>query len=192
MELCAAFATQHGPVCGPEDLNQLCYDARHLADELGVDFVSAMQNDVPGYPWAYPQILRKSGVRYLLTGINTILGGGFPLPPTHNPFYWEGVDGSRVLTMVQDGYCHYIYKWTHFRSFMNGEDLGTIEEGVKAYLANLAEGGNPYTVVGMIANPCDNRGPLESMAMLQRMREWNESGACRSLWQARRVHTLTT
>jgi len=176
IELCAAFATQHAPVCGLEDLNQLCYDARRLADELGIDFVSAMQNDVPGYPWAYPQILRKSGVRYFLTGINTILGGALNLPPAHNPFYWEGIDGSRVLTFVQDGYCHYVHRWKYFQKFMEGAELEAIEADLLLYLDHLAEGAYPYSVIGMIANPCDNRSPLENVPMFNRMREWNASG----------------
>lgn len=176
IELCAAFATPHAPFCGSEDLNQLCHDARRLADELRVEFVSVMQNDVPGYPWAYPQILRKSGVRYFLAGINTLFGGGLSLAPDQNPFHWEGVDGSRVLTFVQDGYCHFIHKWKYFQKFIEGAEIDAIAGDFQLYADDLARGSHPYSVIALIANPCDNKGPLDNLPMLRRMREWNASG----------------
>ena len=61
--------------------------------------VSAKMTDVPGHGKALPTILAGAGIRFLHLGANA-----FASPPAVPLlFFWEGVDGSRVLTMYSKG-----------------------------------------------------------------------------------------
>ncbi|MDH7568751.1 MAG: hypothetical protein QHJ73_04110, partial [Armatimonadota bacterium] len=101
MEVGGAYATMHSGVLSAEGVCRLFLPALRLCRELQVPPPrAALQNDVPGYTWAYPQALAASGIRYFATGINRFVGGGADLPAHANPFWWEGPDGSRVLTWI--------------------------------------------------------------------------------------------
>lgn len=176
IEVCGAWTTMHSGVAGPEDLNQLVYDARRIQDRLGIEIITAFVDDVPGYCWAHPQILRKSGIKYLLAGVNTILGGGIGLPARDIPFNWEGVDGSQIFTYVQDGYCRFIYKYKYFEHLILGQELDVIAESLQVHLDDLKKAEYPYDTFCFIANPLDNRGPMENWPMFERMRQWNAEG----------------
>ncbi len=60
----------------------------------------AKMTDVPGHDWIIPTLLRHAGVKFFHLGAN----------PTNiqvkkpRIFWWEGPDGSRVLTMYSAGY----------------------------------------------------------------------------------------
>ncbi|MGQ9651041.1 MAG: DUF5054 domain-containing protein [Phycisphaerae bacterium] len=71
--------------------------ARQFGQELPRD---AKMTDVPSHVWALPTILARAGVRFLHLGCNR------DSTPPDLPllFWWEGPDGSRVLTMQSHGY----------------------------------------------------------------------------------------
>ena len=60
----------------------------------------AKMTDVPGHDWIIPTLLRHAGVKFFHLGAN----------PTNiqlkqpRLFWWEGPDGSRVLTLFSSGY----------------------------------------------------------------------------------------
>ena len=56
-----------------------------------------------GYPWTIPQILRGAGLDYFVTQ-KIRWNDSTELP--YNAFYWEGLDGSQVLTYNPYGYTH--------------------------------------------------------------------------------------
>jgi len=61
----------------------------------------AKMTDVPCHSWILPTLLRQAGVEFLHLGCNA--GSRSPEVPTL--FWWEGPDGSRLLTMyIADGY----------------------------------------------------------------------------------------
>jgi len=61
--------------------------------------ISAKMTDVPGHGRALPTLLAAAGIRFLHLGCNA-----FSSPPDVPPlFFWEGMDGSRVLTMYSAG-----------------------------------------------------------------------------------------
>jgi len=75
--------------------------ANSVAREYGLDFpISAKMTDVPGHDWIIPTLLAHAGVKFFHFGSN----------PTNvqvevpRVFWWEGPDGSRVLTMFSNGY----------------------------------------------------------------------------------------
>jgi hypothetical protein len=62
--------------------------------------ISTKMEDVPGESWLIPTLLTQAGIKFYVMGgpeVNLKLG----LPPF---FWWEGPDGSRLLTLYKDGY----------------------------------------------------------------------------------------
>ncbi len=71
--------------------------ARQFGQELPRD---AKMTDVPSHAWALPTILARAGVAFLHLGCNRL---STP-PDVPVLFWWEGPDGSRVLTMQSPTY----------------------------------------------------------------------------------------
>ncbi len=60
----------------------------------------AKMTDVPGHDWIIPTLLHHAGVKFFHLGANpTNIQAKMP-----RIFWWEGPDGSRVLTMFSTGY----------------------------------------------------------------------------------------
>ncbi|MGQ9561714.1 MAG: alpha-mannosidase [Candidatus Oleimicrobiaceae bacterium] len=79
---------------GESLVRQLLYGQRFLAQEFGAPARVLWLPDVFGYSWALPQLLRKAGIDYFFTAK---IGWLYQNPFPHSTFWWEGVDGSRVL-----------------------------------------------------------------------------------------------
>jgi alpha-mannosidase len=80
---------------GESLVRQFLYGKRFFREEFGVDCKEFWNPDVFGYSGALPQIMRECGFEFFLTQklcFNEIN------KPMHHSFYWEGIDGSRVLT----------------------------------------------------------------------------------------------
>jgi hypothetical protein len=60
----------------------------------------AKMTDVPSHSWIIPTILKHAGVDFFHIGCNE----GVSSPDLPRLFWWEGPDGSRVLTMYSDAY----------------------------------------------------------------------------------------
>jgi len=78
--------------------HQLLYGKRYFLDRFGVDVKVGWNPDTFGHNWQMPQILRRAGID------SYVFGRCAPAPdPTHF-FWWEGMDGSRVLGYVPPGW----------------------------------------------------------------------------------------
>ncbi|MBX7256814.1 MAG: hypothetical protein K1Y02_10660, partial [Candidatus Hydrogenedentes bacterium] len=60
----------------------------------------AKMTDVPSHSWVMPTLLKHAGIEFIHMGCNSASRGP-ELPPV---FWWEGPDGSRVLTMYSVDY----------------------------------------------------------------------------------------
>ena len=91
-------------VTGGESLiRQFLYGKQFYREEFGVETELMWLPDVFGYSGAMPQIMRGSEVKYFATAkIFWTYNGGDPFP--RNTFYWEGIDGSRVIVHLCDEY----------------------------------------------------------------------------------------
>jgi alpha-mannosidase len=77
---------------------QLLYGKRYFLDKFGVDVKVGWNPDTFGHNWQLPQILRRAGLE------SYVFGRCAPGPdPTHF-FWWDGLDGSRVLGYVPAGW----------------------------------------------------------------------------------------
>lgn len=61
---------------------------------------SAKMTDVPGQSWVFPTLFKHAGIQFYHMG-GPVVNFPFNLPPA---FWWEGPDGSRLLTIYNNGY----------------------------------------------------------------------------------------
>jgi hypothetical protein len=169
MSLGMAFASMHSGLMAAEESNRLVYLGEKFRRKFGIRGAVAFQNDVPGFTWAYPRIFAGSGVTRLITGLNLFIGGGNNLGVGKNPFYWEGPDGSRVLTFFT--YESYVEgsRWKLGGRF----PIEELERSVPRRLAWLEKNGYKYDTYLLMTSAGDNIHPSGAFRTLQRMREWN-------------------
>ena len=80
---------------GESLVRQVTFGSRFFAEEFGVDSDELWIPDVFGYSAALPQIAARAGMRALITQkLSWNDTNRFP----HTTFWWEGLDGSRLLT----------------------------------------------------------------------------------------------
>lgn len=91
-------------ITGGESLiRQFIHGKRYFKDEFGVDSKLMWLPDVFGYSGALPQIMQGCGISYFSTQkIFWTYNGGDPFP--YNTFWWEGIDGTRILSYLHNDY----------------------------------------------------------------------------------------
>jgi hypothetical protein len=194
IELSAADGSMHTEFMGAEELNRLIYGAREASRRFGIQPRVAMMNDVPGFSSRLPQVLARSGVRYVITGSNTAFGGGTTLWPGKMPIYWKGRDNSKVLMWqtqgkdggytegmttyylapsVEDPYLHtkfYPKEWTGL------PDLEITRRGIDKLLQQDRDAGYQHSVAAVLFMH-DGIGPdYELKGLLPNVRAWNAAG----------------
>ena len=93
--------TSHFDFCGRDEYRYGFSYARELSDTYGKPFpISAKMTDVPGHGRGIVPLLAEQGVKFLHLGCNEFIRP----PKVPGLFFWEGPDGSRVLTMYNKGY----------------------------------------------------------------------------------------
>ncbi len=86
-------------------IRQVLYGKRYFREKFGIDSVVLWLPDSFGYSGALPQILRKTGVRYLVTQkIFWSYNEGERFP--YHYFTWQGIDGSRIDTFLPTSYTY--------------------------------------------------------------------------------------
>jgi alpha-mannosidase len=91
-------------LCSHEELNRLFYFAKGLQREQGVPVSAATITDVPTCVGSLPAALAGSGIPYFSQGINGYRAPFLLRTDVTSPFWWEGPDGSRVLTYLAAHY----------------------------------------------------------------------------------------
>ncbi len=93
--------SMHSETLEPEDLvTALSYSAI-LSSQYQLPLPhSAKMSDVPCHSWILPTVLKNAGVDFLHIGCNPIN----ERPNLPLLFYWQGPDGSKLLTMHSQGY----------------------------------------------------------------------------------------
>jgi hypothetical protein len=193
--LSSAWGSMHTDFMGAEELNRLCSDYAALKRIYGVETELAMMNDVPGHPSTIPSILAGSGMKYLVTGANLFIGSATSLAPGKVPFYWEGPDGSRVLTWVSQGarggYVEALTDYyldpytldpytarTPYEMFNPNAgkktDLQIMEEGVTALLKRYGEAGYQHDAV-MVMYAHDFLEPRNVANLERAVKLWNRA-----------------
>lgn len=85
--------------CGESLVRQFLYGKEWFEKELSTDSTVAWMPDTFGFPASLPQIMKKARVDYFTTQKLTRQDPECePFP--YNHFWWQGIDGSRVLSHV--------------------------------------------------------------------------------------------
>jgi alpha-mannosidase len=88
---------------GESLVRQGLYGQRYFQRRFGRRSTVAYTPDTFGYPWTLPQIFAGSGFTSFVTQkIRWNDSTDFP----HNVFWWEGRDGTRLLSYIPYGYTH--------------------------------------------------------------------------------------
>ena len=99
---------------GESLVRQLLYGKRFIKKEFGIDSQILWLPDVFGYSAALPQLLLKTNTPYFMT--TKLSWNQFNQLP-YDSFYWQGIDGSRVLThfitTISEGYSPTPYYTTY-------------------------------------------------------------------------------
>jgi len=193
IEVSASWGSMHTEFQGTEELNRLDDEGKRLAVKLGLNSDMAMEDDVPGFSLRLPQVLARSGVRYLVNGSNTFVGGGTSISPRVAPFFWASPDGSRVLTWTtrggNGGYTegladYYLdpqaldpYSHTPFypKEWKGLSDDEIMERGVRKLLAHYTDAGYQGRTIAVLFMH-DGIGPEYEEELLQDVRRWNSQG----------------
>lgn len=159
-------------LCSAEELTRLLYPSAELARRFGIPFETCTQNDTPSYVWSFPTVLRRAGVRYLTIGVNNngtrgpMLRGGLD---KRSPFWWEGPDGSKVLTWYTGGYVD-----VHHTGL--AKDIRTAEAKLPKWLAGWEQRADyPYDAVLIHGGYGDNQEIAASLA--ETVTAWNNKYA---------------
>jgi len=90
---------------GESLVRQHLYAKRYFKDKFGVDVKTAWLPDSFGFNWNLPQIYQKCGMDYFVTFKLQwqIERNDPPVPFPYHLFWWEGPDGSRVLSFLTVG-----------------------------------------------------------------------------------------
>jgi len=113
--VCGMYSMSDANIPSGEFLvRQFLFGKRFAKEKLGVNVQCGWMIDSFGHPNQLPQILHKSGFKYY------VFGRGAP-QQTKTEFYWEGLDGSKILTHWLAG--TYIVGWIPSPS---GEIIGKI------------------------------------------------------------------
>jgi len=88
---------------GESLIRQFIHGKRYFKEEFGVENELMWLPDVFGYSGALPQIMAGCGINYFSTQkIFWTYNGGEPFP--YNTFWWEGIDGTCVLSHIHNDY----------------------------------------------------------------------------------------
>ena len=90
---------------GESLVRQHLYAKRYFKDKFDVDVKTAWLPDSFGFNWNLPQIYQKCGMNYFVTFKLQwqIDRNDPPVPFPHHLFWWQGPDGSRVLSFLTVG-----------------------------------------------------------------------------------------
>jgi hypothetical protein len=148
MGLSAFFGNMLTGLCSHEALNRATLFSRDLANRGGFELTSVILDDVPGAVGSLPTILANAGIKYFVEGVNNERAP-YATEGLHNPFYWEGPDGSRVLSHIAGGYG------------MAGGLISSLEqasERLPGFLAGYEKASYPYDAVLVNGAFSDNQG----------------------------------
>lgn len=89
---------------GESLVRQLLFGKRFFREEFGIDSKVLWLPDVFGFTGALPQLLKQAGVElFYNTKVRKEGGAEQPL----DAFWWEGIDGTRIMALFAKGYINW-------------------------------------------------------------------------------------
>ena len=154
-----------------------CLDRGAALERLGGGtHATVAHTDIHSFSFGLPSLAAGSGIRYLMVGTNGDKIWGFPPYPATSIrprgralFWWEGIDGRRIL-------CFHYGRYYEASQYWRGDDFSP--SLVDAYLNHFESMGEAYpydsvVMFGTGADGIDNGGFHHSIATSDNIREWN-------------------
>lgn len=89
---------------GESLIRQFLFGKKFIKEEFGHESKVLWLPDIFGVSGSIPQIMKGCGVDYFMNAkVTWLYNEGDPLP--HCTFNWQGIDGTKVLSHVIQGYC---------------------------------------------------------------------------------------
>ncbi|ESO98562.1 hypothetical protein LOTGIDRAFT_142661 [Lottia gigantea] len=127
---------------GEAFVRQFLYGQRYFLKEFGIVCKEFWLPDTFGYSAQLPQIMEQCGIsRFLTQKLSWNIFNKFP----HHTFWWNGIDGSRVLTHFPPGDSYHMVSKVKelIYTLKNYRDKG--RSGRSCYLYGYGDGGNGPT-----------------------------------------------
>ncbi len=192
----AAYVDPHSSLMSAWALDQLFRLPVEWGRKRGLTLDWAVIDDVPGHPHDLPVFLARNGVKYLALGVNQSLSKPLPQEVSNTPFWWEGPDGSRVLTWISaDSYTEAYTKYgidpgtARFfapKDFPEKEPLEVMRKGIERMLDGYRKRGYAYDSV-IALHAFDNWGSGASRRLPEAVKTWNEADRAATGGPASRV-----
>jgi len=151
------------------DDNSLRYFLQPIKDlkDRGIPIQTAMQNDVNGFAWCFPEWLSDLGVKYFSMGINVHKS----LLPFDDPtiFRWESPCGKSLV-----GFEGLIYITGNWWGVHTG-DANRLEENLFPFLAKLEANGYPFNAIAIQYSGYDTDNSPPSCKSSDFVKSWNEN-----------------
>lgn len=147
-----------------EEQFRTLYPAKLISREYDIPFEMAMSCDVPTQVWTTPMYLAQSGIKYFASGINIVGGDPFAKAASKSPFYWEGPDGSRVLSWLAFGYAQAM-------ALGLSSSTSTAKHNIDGFLRGFNRDDYPYDAVLAFGGFPDNWTINSRLAEV--VAEWN-------------------
>ncbi len=138
-------------LCSGEELARAVTFVQDIAREAGGKAEAANLTDVPTAVGTLPMLLAGSGVRYFADGVNDVTPftwGGRQMD--QSPYWWEGLDGSRVLAISARAYA---------QAGAVGllDDVATMEQRLPGWLRHIGRDGYPCDAAYVYGAFSDNQ-----------------------------------
>ena len=95
-------------ICSGDEMIQMLTPAQQYGRRLNIPVTMSTINDIPTTVGTLPMFLKQAGVKYFAEGINNNDRGPVWLHADkrmiQSPFWWEGLDGSRVMAVFTRSY----------------------------------------------------------------------------------------
>jgi len=161
--------------CSGEELYRALYFAHQLHREEGGNFDYACLTDVPSHSWFLPTLLSDVGVKRFANGSNQTRA-----PILHNnnlnedsPFWWEGMNGERILMEYARAYGH-LEILTEGARVEGKSTVGLLERTLPQFLLRyLRDDYAPDAV--MIYGTYEDNAVIPGTAEAKTVAAWNEA-----------------
>ena len=156
-------------LCTGEEMHRLLYYSKDLQRRYGIPLKFACLTDAPSHTWFVPSLLEDAGVAGFAVGSNQTRA---PLLQNSSlnedsPFYWEGIDGRRVLAWFARSYLQFN------RLAGDNPTVEKLERSIPQFLARYRRPGYPVDAVLLYGLYTDNAdlggGDAETV------KAWNEA-----------------
>ncbi len=169
MGLTALYLNMLTGICSGEELVRVLQPAQAYGRSIGVPVTMASLNDVPSTIGTLPMFLRQAGVKYFAEAINEDRGPSFmhaEKETVQSPYWWEGLDGSRVLC---------IHTLTYFQAnqIRMNENLAAVEQELPRFMKKFVRPDYPCDAVFINGAFVDNTRMTPKYAEVAE--EWNKT-----------------